>query len=147
MLQIVPSKNNHERLLLISPELASVLATIIMRLRAHNSGTVAADRSLRLRTNAPRARCCRTCSNVESAWRVGSPERRHGPLADRADPAARRGRSTRPGNRCGSPRTTSGGCSPPKPAASGLPIHIVARLLGHANINTSQTYTAVFKTT
>jgi Phage integrase family len=29
-------------------------------------------------------------------------------------------------------------------ANSGLPIHIVARLLGHANINTSQAYTAVF---
>ena len=27
---------------------------------------------------------------------------------------------------------------------AGLPIHIVARILGHANINTSQSYTAVF---
>ena len=40
MLQIVPSKSNEERLLLVGPELASVLATIITRLRADNDGTV-----------------------------------------------------------------------------------------------------------
>lgn len=33
MLQIVPSKSNEERLLLVGPELASVLATVITRLR------------------------------------------------------------------------------------------------------------------
>jgi len=40
LLQIVPSKGNEERLLLVSPELASVLATVITRLRAGNAGTV-----------------------------------------------------------------------------------------------------------
>jgi integrase len=40
LLQIVPSKNNEERLLLVSPELASVLATIITRLRNRNDGTI-----------------------------------------------------------------------------------------------------------
>src|SRR5262249_2737658 len=40
LLQIVPSKSNEERLLLVSPELASVLATIITRLRGDNGGTV-----------------------------------------------------------------------------------------------------------
>ncbi|WP_329416336.1 hypothetical protein OG563_38735 [Nocardia vinacea] len=40
MLQIVPSKSNEERLLLVSPELASVLASIISPLRAHHRGTV-----------------------------------------------------------------------------------------------------------
>jgi integrase len=35
-----PSKGNEERLLLVSPELASVLATVITRLRAGNAGTV-----------------------------------------------------------------------------------------------------------
>ena len=40
LLQIVPSKSNEERLLLVDPELASVLATIITRLRAGNDGTV-----------------------------------------------------------------------------------------------------------
>jgi hypothetical protein len=37
LLQIVPSKSNEERLLLISPELASVLAAIITRLRTGNA--------------------------------------------------------------------------------------------------------------
>jgi integrase len=40
LLQILPSKNNQERLLLVSPELASALATIITRLRERNGGTV-----------------------------------------------------------------------------------------------------------
>lgn len=40
MLQIIPSKNNEERLLLISRELASVLASVITRLRRLNGGTV-----------------------------------------------------------------------------------------------------------
>ena len=40
LLQIVPSKSNEERLLLISPELASVLATIVKRLRDANDGKI-----------------------------------------------------------------------------------------------------------
>ncbi len=40
MLQILPSKANEERLLLVSPELASVLASIITRLRREHDGTV-----------------------------------------------------------------------------------------------------------
>ncbi|MGH3621923.1 MAG: hypothetical protein ACRDQ5_09045 [Sciscionella sp.] len=40
LLQIVPSKTNEERLLLISPELASVLAAIVKRLRDENTGTI-----------------------------------------------------------------------------------------------------------
>jgi hypothetical protein len=33
LLQIVPSKSNEERLLLVTPELASVLAAVIHRIR------------------------------------------------------------------------------------------------------------------
>ncbi|MFD7916792.1 hypothetical protein ACFV30_39905 [Streptomyces sp. NPDC059752] len=40
LLQIVPSKNNQERLLLVSPELASVLATSTTRLRKTHGGTI-----------------------------------------------------------------------------------------------------------
>jgi len=40
LLQIVPSKSNEERLLLVDPELASVLATVITRVRAGNDGAV-----------------------------------------------------------------------------------------------------------
>ena len=40
LLQIVPSKTDEERLLLVSPELASVLATFIKRLRGDNNGSI-----------------------------------------------------------------------------------------------------------
>jgi len=40
LLQIVPSKSNEERLLLVTPELAHVLATIINRLRSSNDGGI-----------------------------------------------------------------------------------------------------------
>ncbi|MEV7037598.1 hypothetical protein [Amycolatopsis sp. NPDC051061] len=40
LLQIVPSKSNEERLLVVSPELASVFASIVTRLRADNGGTI-----------------------------------------------------------------------------------------------------------
>ena len=38
----MPSKNAEERLLLVSPELASVLATIITRVRKQNNGIIPA---------------------------------------------------------------------------------------------------------
>ena len=41
LLQIMPSKTNAERLLLVSPELASALATVITRLRRDHGGKVA----------------------------------------------------------------------------------------------------------
>ncbi len=40
LLQIVPSKTNEERLLLVTPEFASVLASVISRLRYRDDGTV-----------------------------------------------------------------------------------------------------------
>ena len=40
LLQIVPSKTNEERLLLVTPDLARVLAEIISRLRNRHGGTV-----------------------------------------------------------------------------------------------------------
>ena len=42
LLQIVPSKNDEERVLLIGPELANVLAAIITRLRQRHGGKVPA---------------------------------------------------------------------------------------------------------
>lgn len=66
LLQIVPSKNNQERLLLVSPELASVLATIITRLRNSNGGTI--PMTSRYDTHeGPSARYCRTSSSVGRA--------------------------------------------------------------------------------
>jgi hypothetical protein len=40
LLQVLPSKTDQERLLLVSPELASVLASMVSRLRAAGGGTI-----------------------------------------------------------------------------------------------------------
>ncbi len=40
LLQIAPSKTDHERVLLVSPELADVLATIIRRVRDPRTGVI-----------------------------------------------------------------------------------------------------------
>lgn len=63
LLQIVPSKSNQERVLLVSPELASVLATIIARHRADN-GEVSLGPAGLTATNAQRVRPFRTFSNA-----------------------------------------------------------------------------------
>ncbi len=57
------SKSNEERLLLVSPELASVLATIIKRLRDANGGKVPliSRYDSHERVTAP---SCRTCSSA-----------------------------------------------------------------------------------
>jgi hypothetical protein len=41
LVRIAPSKNDQERVLLVSPELADVLATIIRRVREPRIGTIA----------------------------------------------------------------------------------------------------------
>lgn len=60
MLQIIPSKANQERLLLVGAELANVLASIITRLHTQNGGTIPLtarydgyERSTRLGVAAP----------------------------------------------------------------------------------------------
>ena len=67
LLQIVPSKSNEERLLLVGPELASVLATD--HHPAPRRATPAPSRwsPVRPTTSAPPARRCRTCSSAPTA--------------------------------------------------------------------------------
>ncbi|MCK2238964.1 MULTISPECIES: hypothetical protein [unclassified Crossiella] len=74
MLQVVPSKSNEERLLLVGPELASVLATVITRLRTENGGTVPSPPAT-THTNAPPGQRCHTCSNTVAAGAGKSPAR------------------------------------------------------------------------
>lgn len=142
MLQIVPSKSDQERLLLVGPELASVLATIISRLRNHNNGTVALT------------------ARYDPHERVLGPplphlfQRRQGwrwstiPYTSIQNLLCQT--LTRAGLRdaAGQPlRYTPHDFRrifATDAVAGGLPIHIVARLLGHANINTTQAYLAVF---
>jgi hypothetical protein len=67
LLQIVPSKSNEERLLLVSPELADVLSAIISRLRGPGGMVplVAAMTSAR-RSGTRRCRCCSSAASAPS---------------------------------------------------------------------------------
>lgn len=143
LLQIVPSKSDEERLLLVSPELASVLATIVTRLRQENDGT------------------------VPSVARYDDHERVTGPPLPHLFQRKIGWRSTVIGmtyvyNLLNDTIDRAGLCdSAGQPlrytphdfrrmfvteaVTGGLPVHITARLLGHHSIATTQAYLAVFQ--
>jgi hypothetical protein len=139
----VPSKSNEERLLLVDPELASVLATVITWLRAGNDGA------------------------VPLVTRYDHHERTTGPLLphlfQRALGARREVIS--PGtvyNLINTALTAAGlkdatgqplahqphdfrSCFTPAAVTGGLPVHIAAKLLGHHSLAATQSYLAVFQ--
>lgn len=142
MLQIVPSKSNEERLLLVGPELASVLATIITRLRGQNDGTVPLaaryDPHERV-TGAPlphlfqRRRGSRwdTISHTGITYLLTATLACSGLRDAAGEPLVYQPRDFR--------RIFA-----TEAATGGLPVHIIAKLLGHSNINTTQAYMAIF---
>ncbi|MBV8346193.1 MAG: site-specific integrase [Mycolicibacterium sp.] len=143
MLQIVPSKSNQERLLLVSPELANVLAAIITRLRAENGGAIPLTRRYdrHERTTGPALPHLFQRRRGSWRWSVIGPNTIREMLnrtLDRTDLRDTAGQPLRftahDFRRIFATEAVNGG----------LPVHIVSRLLGHANINTSQAYTAVF---
>ncbi|HEX5878956.1 MAG TPA: tyrosine-type recombinase/integrase [Actinomycetota bacterium] len=143
LLQIVPSKGNEERLLLVSPELASVLATVITRLRAGNAGAVP------------------LVARYDQHERLTGPPLPH--LFQRAHGARREAMSPRTVYRLINTALAAAGmrdatgqplawrphdfrrCFATEAVTGGLPVHIAARLLGHKNLATTETYTAVFQ--
>lgn len=142
LLQIVPSKGNEERLLLVSPELASVLATIITRLRSQNGGTVplVARYDPHERLTGPRLphllqRACgarREVISVKTVYRLINTALAAAGLRDAAgQPLIYQPHDFR---RCFTTEAVTGG----------LPVHIAARLLGHKSLATTETYMAVF---
>jgi integrase len=143
LLQIVPSKSNEERLLLVSPELASVLATIIKRLRDANGGKIPLT------------------ARYDDHERVTGPllphlfQRRHywQPQIMGQNTVSRLLRKTleRMGLRdqAGNPlRVTPHDFRrmfATEAVTGGLPVHIAARILGHKTLTTTQAYLAVFQ--
>jgi hypothetical protein len=143
LLQITPSKSDKERLLLVSPELASVLATIITRLRRGPDG------------------------QVPLVGRFDPYERVTGPRLPHLFQRVRGGRPhvmTPGGARkilnavvaAADLRDAAGEPLPCTPhdfrrmfateaVSNGLPVHIAARLLGHESLETTQAYPAVFQ--
>ena len=143
LLQIVPSKSNEERLLLVDPELASVLATVITRLRAGNDGTVplVARYDHHERTTGPlhphlfqRALGARReVISPGTVYKLINTALAAAGLKDATgQPLAYRPHDFR---RCFTTAAVTGG----------LPVHIAARILGHKSLTTTETYMAVFQ--
>ena len=143
LLQIVPSKSNEERLLLVDPELASVLATVITRLRAGSNGAVplVARYDHHERTTGPLlphlfqrvlgAR--REVISPGTVYNLINTALAAAGLKDATgQPLAYRPHDFR---RCFTTAAVTGG----------LPVHIAARILGHKSLTTTETYMAVFQ--
>jgi site-specific recombinase XerD len=143
MLQIVPSKTNVERLLLVGPELANVLAAIITRLRNQNGGTIALTPRYDPHERTTGPALPHLFQRRRGAWRwsvisanvVSQILNRTLERCDLRNAAGEPLRFTAHDFR----RMFA-----TEAVNDGLPVHIVARLLGHANLNTSHAYMAVF---
>ncbi|GAA1379630.1 tyrosine-type recombinase/integrase [Catellatospora chokoriensis] len=143
LLQIVPSKSNEERLLLISPELASVLASIVTRLRAQHGGAVPLvtryDEHERL-TGPPLPHLFQRCRggrpNVISSTHLKN-------LINKV--LAATGLKDATGQPLIYTPHDFRRMFATDAVTGGLPVHIAARLLGHASLETTQAYLAVFQ--
>jgi site-specific recombinase XerD len=143
LLQIVPSKSNEERLLLVSPELASVLATIVSRLRARHDGTVplVSRYDIYERVTGP------PLPHLFQRQRGGRPhvisDSRIRAFINRVLAA------TGLRDHAGRPLTYTPHdfrrMFATDAVATGSPVHIVASLLGHSSLDTTQGYVAVFQ--
>lgn len=145
LLQIVPSKNAEERLLLVSPELANVLAAVVSRVRSQNDGTIPAiiryDPYERIE-GPPLPHLFQRTS--QRTWRttVISIQGVYGLLQG----AVRRaGITDNAGNPLHYTPHDFRRMFTTEAVTGGLPIHIAAKILGHANLGTTQHYLAVFQ--
>ncbi|WP_327047113.1 site-specific integrase [Microbispora sp. NBC_01189] len=143
LLQIVPSKSNEERLLLVSPELASVLATIIKRLRDANGGKIPLvaryDEHERVTgTLLPHLFQRRPYWQPQVMSSAAVSRLLHQTL-DRTGLRDHAGELLRftphDFRRMFATEAVTGG----------LPVHIAARILGHKTLTTTQAYLAVFQ--
>lgn len=136
LLQITPSKTDRERLLVVSPELGEVLATIIQRI-SNDNGQVPLIR------------------RYDHAERPHSPllpflfQRRQGLINTMVTPSQAGTLTSRIVDHTGITHTDG---TPhdfrrifaTEAVSSGLPVHIAAKILGHESLNTTQGYIAVY---
>ncbi len=121
MLHVVPSKTNEERLLLVGPELATVMATIITRLHTQNGGTIPLTRHYDgyERTTGPALPHLFQRRRGTWRWSVIGPTTVRKLLVRALETGAIC--ATRPTSRCTTPPTTSEECSPPTPSPEACP--------------------------
>jgi integrase len=143
LLQILPSKGNEERLLLVSPELASVLASVVKRLRDDGNGSIRLvaryDQHEKV-TGPPLPHLFQR----KNGWRpsVISPT-----LVTRMlnDALTRAGITDATGQPLRYTAHDFRRMFATEAVTGGLPVHIAAKVLGHRNIATTETYLAVFQ--
>lgn len=137
LLQIVPSKTDEERLLLVTPELAHVLAAIVKRHRDENGGSIplVARYDRHERKTGPELP---HLFQYRLGWR---PTVLSGGVVQKFLTAAvaRTGLSVRYTPHDFRRLFTTDAVT------GGLPVHIAARILGHRNLGTTQGYLAVFQ--
>jgi hypothetical protein len=141
LLQITPSKTDKERLLVISPELASVFADIIHRVRDGNERIPLVTRY----DHAERIHTAALPFLFQRRWGLRDIAITHMrvkellvELVDAADIS----------NPDGSPARFSPHdfrrIFATEAVSAGLPVHITAKILGHESLATTQTYLAVY---
>ncbi|MFI6360966.1 tyrosine-type recombinase/integrase [Streptomyces sp. NPDC050743] len=144
LLQIAPSKTDQERVLLVSPELADVLATIVRRVRDPRTGAIpllaAYDYEERI-WNPP--------APLLFQWdRAGEPSRMTGEFIRRAlaEILAFIGLTDTTGQPMDFAPHDFRRIFITDAIRSGLPPHIAQVIVGHTNINTTMGYNAVYPT-
>lgn len=142
LLQIVPSKSNEERVLLISPELASVLASIVSRLRQEGGGSIPPVRryDLHERTTG------HALPHLFQRYTLGRRNVISATLVRKflADVAERAGVTDNAGQPLQFTAHDFRRLFATDAVTGGLPVHLAAKLLGHDNLATTQSYLAVF---
>jgi hypothetical protein len=142
LLQIVPSKSNEERLLLVTPALASVLAAVIYRIRdADGRVPPVARYDPHERTTGPllphlfqrKIGWRREIISTKVLYRLLNDTIHRAKLTDRAGQPLHY--TPHDFRRIFATDAVTGG----------LPVHIAAKILGHHNLATTHTYLAVFQ--
>lgn len=142
LLQIVPSKTDQERMLMVPPELAHVLAQARHRVRAGRSDIPCVHRydGYERTVGPPLPYLFQRVHGTQR--RVMSPAH----MVSMISAAIARGGLT---DSAGQPLKISPHdfrrVFATDALAGGLPVHIVAKLLGHENLSTTQGYTAIFQ--
>jgi integrase len=143
LLQIVPSKADEERLLLVSPELASVLASVVKRLRVGNNGSIplVSRYDPREKTSGPPLP---HLFQRKNGWR---PAVFSNTLVTRMlnGALARAGIADAAGQPLKYTAHDFRRMFATQAVTGGLPVHIAAKILGHHSLAATETYLAVFQ--
>lgn len=141
MLQITPSKTDKERLLVISPELANAFAQVIHRIRDGNERVPLVTRY----DHAERLHSPPLPFLFQRRWGLHNIAITHMRVKELLDELVT---ATAISNPDGTPAHFSPHdfrrIFATEAVSSGLPVHIAAKILGHASIATTQTYIAVY---